>query len=153
MDLIVGVAYKDCAQRIRAVRTKHRSESMEGKIVMSRQDANRLRSLVAAERARRGQRREQLDDLEHELDRARVVEGQLLPGDRVAVNSTVRVRDLDSGVSHDYTLVWPSQADAAQRRISVLAPMGTALLGCRAGDRVEWLMPGGLVRLAIEEVR
>jgi hypothetical protein len=47
---------------------------MEGRIVMSRQDANRLRSLVAAERARRGQSREHLADLEHELDRARVVE-------------------------------------------------------------------------------
>lgn len=126
---------------------------MEGKIVMSRQDSNRLRSLVAAERTRRGRNRGHLDDLEHELDRARVVEGQLLPDDRVAVNSTVRVRDLDSGVSHAYTLVWPSHADAAKRRISVLAPMGTALLGCRAGDRIEWLMPGGLVRLTIEEVR
>ena len=125
---------------------------MEGRIVMSRQDANRLRSLVAAERAR-GHSREHLADLEHELDRARVVEGQLLPGDRVAVNSTVRVRDLDSDVAHSYTLVWPSQADAAKRQISVLAPMGTALLGCRAGDRVEWQMPGGLVRLLIEEVR
>ena len=126
---------------------------MEARIVMSRQDASRLRSLVASEKSRRGQDREHLADLEHELDRANVVEGQMLPGDRVAVNSTVRVRDLDSGTAHDYTLVWPSHADAAQRRISVLAPMGTALLGCRAGDRVEWQMPGGLVRLVIEEVR
>ena len=126
---------------------------MEGRIVMSRQDASRLRSLVASEKSRRGQDREHLADLEHELDRANVVEGQMLPNDRVAVNSTVRVRDLDSGTSHDYTLVWPSHADGAQRRISVLAPMGTALLGCRAGDRVEWQMPGGLVRLVIEEVR
>ena len=61
---------------------------MEGRIVMSRQDANRLRSLVASERSRRGQDREHLADLEHELDRAKVVEGQMLPGDRVAVNST-----------------------------------------------------------------
>ena len=126
---------------------------MEARIVMSRQDASRLRSLLASEKSRRGQDREHLADLEHELDRANVVEGQMLPGDRVAVNSTVRVRDLDSGTAHDYTLVWPSHADAAQRRISVLAPMGTALLGCRAGDRVEWQMPGGLVRLVIEEVR
>lgn len=126
---------------------------MEGRIVMSREDASRLRSLVASERARRGRNGEHLADLEHELDRASVVPGQVLPGDRVAVNSTVRVLDLDSGVAHDYTLVWPSHADAAQRRISVLAPMGTALLGCRAGDRVEWQMPGGWVRLRIEEVR
>jgi regulator of nucleoside diphosphate kinase len=126
---------------------------MEQRIVMSRQDASRLRSLVASGKSRRGQDHEHLADLEHELDRANIVEGQMLPGDRVAVNSTVRVRDLDSGTSHHYTLVWPSHADAAQRRISVLAPLGTALLGCRAGDRVEWQMPGGLVRLVIEEVR
>lgn len=126
---------------------------MEGRIVVSRLDANRLRSLVASERARPGQDREHLADLEHELDRANVVEGQMLPGDRVAVNLSVRVRDLDAGTSHDYTLVWPSHANAAQRRISVLAPMGTALLGARAGDMVEWQMPGGLVRLLIEEVR
>jgi regulator of nucleoside diphosphate kinase len=126
---------------------------MEARIVMSRQDANRLRSLVASQRARPSQDREHLADLEHELDRASLVEGQMLPGDRVAVNSSVRLRDLDAGTSHDYTLVWPSHANAAERRISVLAPMGTALLGCRAGDRVEWQMPGGLVRLLIEEVR
>jgi regulator of nucleoside diphosphate kinase len=138
---------------IRAIRNwKKEERSMEARIVMSRDDANRLRSLVASERARRGQDREHLADLEHELDRASLVEGQL-PGDRVAVNSNVRVRDLDAGTSHDYTLVWPSHADATQRLISVLAPMGTALLGCRAGDRVEWQMPGGLVRLLIEEVR
>jgi regulator of nucleoside diphosphate kinase len=77
----------------------------------------------------------------------------MLPGDRVAVDSSVHVRDLDAGTLHDYTLVWPSHANAAHRRISVLAPLGTALLGCRAGDRVEWQMPGGLVRLLIEEVR
>ena len=120
---------------------------MEGRIVMSRQDASRLRSLVARERSRRGLDREHLADLEHELDRANVVEGQVLPSDRVAVNSTVRVLTWIPACRTSYTLVWPSQADAARRRISVLAPMGTALLGCRAGDRVEWQMPGGLVRL------
>ena len=64
---------------------------MEGRIVVSRHDANRLRSLVASARARPSQDREHLADLEHELDRANVVEGQMLPGDRVAVNSSVRV--------------------------------------------------------------
>jgi regulator of nucleoside diphosphate kinase len=65
----------------------------------------------------------------------------------------VQVRDLDSGVRRVYTLVLPSQADVTRGSISILAPLGTALLGYRAGDEVEWRMPGGPVRLTIEEVR
>lgn len=125
---------------------------MEGRIVVSRQDAIRLRSLVAAEQARRGRDSEHLADLEHELERANIVERHALPSDRVALHSTVRVRDLQSGASRRYTLVLPPQADAPQGRISILAPLGTALLGYRAGDRVEWQMPGGRVQLKIEEV-
>jgi hypothetical protein len=64
---------------------------MEARIVVSREDASRLRSLVASGKSRRGQDREHLDDLEHELDRASVVEGQMLPDDRVAVSGLVRL--------------------------------------------------------------
>lgn len=126
--------------------------AMEG-IIVSRQDAIRLRSLIAAERLRRGPDREHLADLEHELDRASTVDGPALPGDRVALGSTVIVRDAQSGVCRVYALVLPSQADATKGRISILAPLGTALLGYRAGDRVERQMPGGLLRVKIEAVR
>jgi regulator of nucleoside diphosphate kinase len=127
--------------------------TMEGRILVSRQDALRLRSLIMSERLRRGQDREHLADLEHELDRASMVDGGTLPRDRVALGSTVIVRDADSGVCRVYSLVLPSQADAGKGRISILAPLGTALLGHRAGERVEWQMPGGLSRLKIEAVR
>jgi regulator of nucleoside diphosphate kinase len=51
-----------------------------------------------------------------------------------------------------YTVVFPSEADLAARRISVLAPVGTALIGYRAGDVIEWATPGGTRRLQIEAV-
>ena len=68
------------------------------------------------------------------------------------MNSTVRVRDLDTEEESVYTLAYPHQADATRGRISVLAPIGTALLGYREGDIVEWQVPARLKRLQIVEV-
>jgi regulator of nucleoside diphosphate kinase len=126
---------------------------MEGRIMVSRQDAARLRALLASQQVQRLHDLEHVAQLESELERASIVERHALPDDRVALHSTVQVRDLDSGVRRVYTLVLPSQADVTRGSISILAPLGTALLGYRAGDEVEWRMPGGPVRLTIEEVR
>jgi regulator of nucleoside diphosphate kinase len=62
------------------------------------------------------------------------------------------VHDLTSGARREMVLVLPGEADVAAQRISVLAPLGTALLGYREGDEVEWVMPGGLRRLRVERV-
>jgi len=70
----------------------------------------------------------------------------------VTLHAAVRVRDLESGERQELTLVSPREADVSAGRISVLAPLGTALIGYRQGDVVERLMPGGLRRLLIEEV-
>ena len=67
--------------------------------------------------------------------------------------SRVVVTDLTGGSRRAITLVYPHEADPAAGKISVLAPLGTALLGYREGDHVEWLMPGGIRRLRIENVR
>jgi len=68
------------------------------------------------------------------------------------MHAAVRVRDLESGRRQELTLVSPHEADVSAGRISVLAPLGTALLGYRLGDVVERVMPGGLRRLLIEAV-
>ena len=84
--------------------------------------------------------------------RAEVIATRDLSPDVVTMHSTVRVRDLDSGTSVVYTLVFPVDADIEKKRISVLAPIGTALIGYRAGDVLEWATPGGTKRLHIQEV-
>jgi regulator of nucleoside diphosphate kinase len=71
----------------------------------------------------------------------------------ITIHTRLQVLDLVSGERRELTLVLPHESDASAGRISVLAPLGTALLGYRAGDEVEWLMPGGLRRLRIEYVR
>ncbi len=72
--------------------------------------------------------------------------------DVVTMNSQARVRDLNSNEEMVFTLVFPAEVDYVRGRLSVIAPIGTALLGYRAGDTVEWKVPAGIRRLKIEQV-
>jgi regulator of nucleoside diphosphate kinase len=91
--------------------------------------------------------------LEAELLRARVVEPQEVPADVVTMNSTVRFRFLHTGEAFTQTLVYPKDMDDSGAKISILAPVGTALLGLSQGDEIDWPKPGGgVVRVRIEEV-
>jgi regulator of nucleoside diphosphate kinase len=106
-----------------------------------------LRGLDAAQ-----ENRGEIEDLERELERGTEVESTEVEPDVVTMNSTVRVTDLDTNASHLYTIVFPADADFEKGRISILSPLGTALLGYRAGDVVTWEMPRGTRRLRIEEL-
>lgn len=121
------------------------------RIELSRADLHRLRSILDARHASLRDR-EHLLDLQEEIDEARIVETDEIAADVVTMQSEVRVRDGTTGVSRDYKLVSPAQADLAAGRLSVLAPLGTALLGYREGDEVEWQMPGGSRLVRIEKV-
>jgi regulator of nucleoside diphosphate kinase len=121
-------------------------------IVITKIDAARLRELLAV-RARSERDQDHLEELAAELERARIAEPEDVPADVITLYTRVEVFDLVSGERRELTLVLPRESDATAGRISVLAPLGTALLGYRAGDEVEWQMPGGLRRLRIDKVR
>lgn len=93
-----------------------------------------------------------LVDLKGELERAVVVGPKAVPPGVVTLGSKVCLRDLDTGASGEYTLVLPGQADIRQGKVSVLAPVGTALLGQEEGDTVEWVVPVGRKRFRIDAV-
>lgn len=78
----------------------------------------------------------------HELDRARLVPARTLPGDVVRPGSRVTYQDVDSGAIRTIRLVWPQQADVTTMQISVLTPIGAALIGLRAGQRIRWRLAG-----------
>ena len=84
-----------------------------------------------------------VEALRDELARAEVVEPGELPGDVITMNSTARFVDEHNGAEHEITLVYPHQVDGSRDKVSILAPVGTALLGLRVGDRIEWPAPGG----------
>ena len=122
------------------------------RIVVTRSDLKRLRAILGS-RGESVRDREHLLDLSDELERAQVIRDDEMPSDVVTLQSQVRVRDRETGMASNYTLVSPAQADVSSGHVSVLAPLGTALLGYREGDEVEWQMPGGVRRLWIERVR
>lgn len=92
-------------------------------------------------------------ELEAELARARVVEPKDVPPTVVTMNSTVRFRVESSKDEFELTLVYPKDVDSSGKTISVLAPVGSALLGLSQGDEIEWPKPGGgVLRVKIKEV-
>ena len=124
---------------------------MRDRIFVTKIDFEELCRLVESRRAGRSSDRQYLDTLEQELDRAEIVEPHAVPGDVVTMNSEVRLKDLDSGEVKVYRLVFPSQA-RTENTVSVLAPIGTAMLGYRAGDVIEWRVPKGIRRLEVLDV-
>jgi regulator of nucleoside diphosphate kinase len=115
-------------------------------------DHERLSNLLNGARSWDKKDKDYLTRLEEELEWAQVVSPQEIPGDVVTMNSQARVRDLGSSEEMIVTLVFPTEADYERGRLSILAPIGTALLGYQAGDTVEWEVPAGVRRLKIEQV-
>ncbi len=122
------------------------------KIVITQSDFERLEALLSSEFARAIRPSEYLDALEAELDRAEIVQPEEVPRNIVTMNSTVKLRDVSTNELETYTLVFPEHADIANDKLSVLAPVGTAILGQRVGDVLHWRVPSGWRRLTVERV-
>lgn len=86
------------------------------------------------------------DSLDQEISRAKIIETKKLPKDVVAMNSVATFIDLDSAEEKTVQLVYPQDADVSQLKISVLSPVGSALIGLKIGGTIEWPVPQGKVR-------
>ena len=120
------------------------------KLIISSLDAERLEKLIDAlpDAAFPGKK-----DLEAELARAQIVAPKDVPPTVVTMNSTVRFAVESSSEEFRLTLVYPKDIDTTGEKISILAPVGSALLGLAQGDEIEWPKPGGgVVRVRIKEV-
>ena len=122
------------------------------KIIINAIDHERLEDLLTSEFAKAIDPSDHLRDLKMELDRARIVQPEKVPRNVVTMNSTIVLRDLVTNEKETYTLVFPDSADIANNRLSVLAPIGTAILGERLGDVLRWRVPEGWRRLKVERV-
>ena len=90
--------------------------------------------------------------LSYELGRAVVVENDQVPAGSIRLNSLVKVRELTSNKEMEFSIVMPAFADFKQKKISVLTPMGAALIGLSKGETVEWKMPAGMKKFKILDV-
>ena len=106
-------------------------------IYLTQNDMDQLLELVEAQPGKR------FDKLESELVRANVVSREKIPKDVVTMNSRVIFENETTSERREITLVYPASADIDAGKISVLVPVGTALLGLRVGQSIDWELPGG----------
>ena len=122
-------------------------------IIVADGDMDRLTRLVRALKYSLFRDPQQVELLDQTLESADVRPLGRVPRDVIRMNSRVRVLDLDARQKELYTLVFPEEANISRGLISVLAPIGIALLGHRQGDVVEARVPGGTRMLRVEQVR
>lgn len=117
-------------------------------VLVGERDHARLHALLAKADP------EAVELLYEELDAATVLPDAELPADVVTMGSTVTFLDTDTGEESTVSLVYPSDADASRNCVSILAPVGAALIGLRVGETIEWPVPrGGHRRLQVVAVR
>jgi regulator of nucleoside diphosphate kinase len=124
-------------------------------IYITTHDMEQLKKLLGEEKNRLGYdngRGGHLKGLEAELSRGTCVASHMVPPDVITMHSKAHLIDLDTGEDLIYTLVFPNEADIRQNKISVLAPIGTAMLGYRVGNMFEWPVPDGVRRLQVKGV-
>jgi regulator of nucleoside diphosphate kinase len=126
---------------------------MRHNITITSEDRRLLSTMLESAQTHGSERREYLRVLEAELERAHEADSTEVPPDVVTMDSTVELRDLDTEEIETYTVVYPNCANVALNRVSVLAPIGTAILGCRVGDVIRVRVPSGHRRIRIEEIR
>lgn len=124
--------------------------SVKPKIIITEVDAEKLEALLDS---LPGGAVPGKAELQTELDRADVVASEAIPPDVVTMNSTVRFTISSSSDAFDLTLVYPKDVDDSGSTISILAPVGSAMLGLSKGDEIEWSKPGGgTMKVRIDEV-
>lgn len=122
-------------------------------IIMSAADHGELRCVVAAAGRLSKRALEEIVALERELNRAEIVAPGDVPADVITMNSRAELLDLETAERMEFTLVYPADADIDEGKISVLAPLGAAMIGYRVGDEFRWSVPYGERRLRVIAVR
>ncbi len=115
-------------------------------------DLERLTDLLEA--VKRGSHRGQthLAKLQDELERAVIVAPEDVPADVITMNSTISMIDLSTKKEETFTLVYPEKSNLEKGRISILTAIGTAIIGYRVGDVIEWDFPSGKRALKITKI-
>ena len=119
-------------------------------IYLTDKDYNRLLQVVQSQRQKNGLF--VVAALSQELKRAKVVSPTEIPADVITMNSRVRLKEMRSAAELDIDIVYPKDADVGKRKVSVLAPVGTAVLGCKVGDEVKWPVAQGMVTYKVQEL-
>jgi len=121
-------------------------------IIISEKDALRLRERIHHFRQSSNNYTKEINNLTKELSRAQLVEPTQVPVDVVTMHSVVKLKYLQSNQEIKMEIVYPEEADIKKNKISIFAPIATALLGYRKGDVIDWMVPSGKVKIQIDDI-
>lgn len=124
----------------------------EKTIFITENDHTRLKNLISETYRVEQRRTEYLENLEKELSRAVIVTADKIPADTITMNSKAVLLDTETNDEMTFTLVYPEDADIEDGKISIFAPIGTAMMGYRVGDFFEWAVPDGIRRIKVLRV-
>jgi regulator of nucleoside diphosphate kinase len=123
---------------------------MSRKIYITESDKDKLLKLINKGKYEEFKNNINLKELEAEINRAEVTSVDNLPEDVITMNTKVLL--LIDGTEEDLTLVYPSEADMLENKVSVLSPIGTAILGYSEGSIIEWKVPNGTSKIEVKKV-
>ncbi|MEQ8807665.1 MAG: GreA/GreB family elongation factor [Imperialibacter sp.] len=118
--------------------------------IITKADHNTIKSLIA--NLPDHLKTAEIRQLTNELNRAQVVANDKIPKDVIRLNSYFEIEEINSKQQINFTVTLPNKANIAEKRVSILSPLGIALIGFRKGMTVQWTLPGGPKKLKILKV-
>lgn len=122
------------------------------KLIINRLDYARIKKCINDAKQFKSITDSEAENLMNELDSAKIVEPESVPSNVVTMNSIVKLSFLNNNKQVQFQIVYPSQANIKENKISIFSPIATALIGYKVKDEIEWIVPAGLTRIRIDEI-
>jgi regulator of nucleoside diphosphate kinase len=122
------------------------------KLIINRLDYARINKCISDAKQFKSISDSEAEKLMNELDSAKIVEPESIPSNVVTMNSIVKLSFLNNNKKVQFQIVYPSQANIKENKISIFSPIATALIGYKVKDEIEWIVPAGLTKIRIDEI-
>lgn len=123
-----------------------------GSIIVNSLDYQRIQRQIKEAMVQKTIDVTEAEKLINELNSATILNPHEIPADVVTMNSVVKISFVDSEKKLEFKIVYPNEANFKEKKVSIFSPVATALIGFRVGDLIEWMVPGGLTKIRIDEI-
>jgi len=122
------------------------------KIIVNRLDYARIKKCINDAKQFKSITSIEADNLLKELDSAKIMEPESIPSNVVTMNSIAKITFLSNDKQVQFQIVYPDKANLKENKISIFSPIATSLIGYKVNDEIEWIVPGGLTKIRIDEI-
>ena len=122
------------------------------KIIVNRLDYTRIKKCINDAKQFKSITSIEADNLLKELDSAKIMEPESIPSNVVTMNSIAKITFLSNDKQVQFQIVYPDKANLKENKISIFSPIATSLIGYKVNDEIEWIVPGGLTKIRIDEI-